>query len=384
MKSILNVNVKNKTILLREDLNSEVVNGKVLLSERIKQSAETIKLLERKKAKVVVIAHQGRPGAKNFTSLEQHAKLLNKFVKIKFVPDILGVKAENAIKNLKKGEAVLLDNIRNLKDEFSTKRSDFVRKLSDWCDIYVNDAFSVSHRKQASIVSFPKYMKSFAGPILEREVNALKKMNLEDSLYILAGAKPEDNILLLGKNKVLTSGLFGQMCIIARGKDLGAQNSYLKKNISDYDSSLRKLKTKLKKLGKLVETPIDFAVRIGNKRKDIPLQDFPSEYEIYDIGPETQEKYVKEIGKAKSIYMKGPAGYYSEDKFFKGTFALLYAISRSNAFSVLGGGDLSDAVAKSKIPLRKFGYVSLSGGALLDYIAGKKLPGLEALGFYKK
>jgi phosphoglycerate kinase len=379
MKSILKENIRNKTILLREDLNSEVVNGKVLMSERIKESAESIKLLKNKGAKIVVIAHQGRPGEKDFTSLKQHAKLLGKFVKVKFVPDVIGTQAEKAIKELKSGEVILLDNIRKLKDEFDMKKNPFVTKLSEWCEIYVNDAFSVCHREQASVTSFPKYMKSFAGPLLEREVNALKKINLKNCLYILAGAKPEDNIMLLKGNKVLACGLFGQMCVIAKGKTLGAQNSYLKKTISDYDSSLKKLKTKLNSMKNLVETPVDFAVKVNGKRKELLLEEFPSKYEIYDIGKKTQELYVQEIRKAKSIYMKGPAGFYSDSKFFTGTRALLDAISKSHAFSILGGGQLSDAIAKSKIPKKKFGYISLSGGALLQYLAGEKLPGLVAL-----
>lgn len=384
MKFLSDTNIKNKIVLLREDLNSEVVDNKILMSERIKESAKVIKLLKNKGAKIVVIAHQGRKGEKDFTSLKQHAKFLNKFVKIKFIPDIVGSKAEKAIKELKPGQAILLENIRKLKDEMETGKNNFVAKLSEWCDIYVNDAFSVSHREQASVVSFPKYMESYVGPLLEKEINALKKINLKDCLFILAGAKPEDNLMLLNKNKVLACGLFGQMCLVARGKNLGAQNSYLKKNISDFDSSLKKLKERLSKMGNLVETPVDFAVKVNGKRRELLLEDFPSKYEIYDIGKRTQERFVKEIRKAKSIYMKGPAGYYSDNKFFKGTFALLEAISKSHAFSLLGGGQLSDAVAKSKIPLKKFGYISLSGGALLQYLAGKRLPGLEALGFYSK
>jgi phosphoglycerate kinase len=384
MKFLSSANIRNKIVLLREDLNSEVINGKVLMSKRIKQSAEAIKLLKNRGAKVVVIAHQGRRGEKDFTSLKQHARFLDKFTRIKFVPDIIGKKAEKAIHELKPGEAILLENIRKLKDEFDMRKNNFVSRLSEWCDIYANDAFSVSHREQASIVSFPKYMESYAGPLLKKEVNALKKINLKNCLYILAGAKPGDNIMLLNKNKVLACGLFGQMCLVAKGKNLGAQNSYLKKNISDFDSSLKELKIKLAKMGNLVETPVDFAVKANGKRKELLLEQFPSQYEIYDIGKRTQQMFVNEIKNAKSIYMKGPAGYYSDDKFFQGTRALLVAISKSHAFSILGGGQLGDAVAKSKIPKKKFGYISLSGGALLQYLAGKRLPGLEALGFYKQ
>ena len=385
MKSINEVDVKGKKVLLRVDINSDVIDGKVLLTERIKQSAGTIDFLKKKGAKVVVIAHQGRPGEKDFTNLKQHADLLNQFTKIKFVPDVIGANAELHIKLLRSGNAILLDNIRGLKEEFDTNDDNaFVKKLSSWCNIYVNDAFSVSHRAQASVVGFPKHMPSYSGPLLDKEVNALKKVNLQEALYILAGSKPAEDIKLInGKNKVLACGLFGQMCLVASGKDLGAQNKFLQTNITDYDKNLQALQEVLKKNKKMVMMPIDFGVKDETgKRKDIPLKKFPVNYEIFDIGPETQKKYVEEISKAHSVYMKGPAGFYTDDQFFTGTMAILDAVSKSKGFSLLGGGQLSNAIAKSKITEDKFGYISLSGGALLDYIAGAKLPGLDALGFY--
>lgn len=376
MKTLSNFSLKNKTVLLRADLNSNVHKGKVLMSERIRQNAETIKILKKKKAKIIVIAHQGRPGKSDFLSLKQHAKLLNKFTKIKFIDDIIGKKSEKAIKNLRVGDAILLDNIRKQADEFKPfKKNNKLLKLTEKADIYINNSFSVCHRKQTSIISFPKYMKSCAGPLLEEELAALKKIKIKNCLYILGGAKPEDNIKLLKGNKVLACGLFGQLCLIAKGKNLGAQNKYLKKEVKDYNSVVKKLKNKLRN----VETPVDFAIKINGKRKEISLDEFPSKYEIFDIGSETMKKYVDEIKKAKSIYMKGPAGYYTDRKFFKGTLVILRAVVKNKGFSLIGGGHLSDAVEASGISKNKFGYISLSGGALLNYIAGEKLPGLEVL-----
>lgn len=376
MKTLSNFSLKNKTVLLRADLNSNVHKGRVLMSERIRQNAETIKILKKKKAKIIVIAHQGRPGKSDFLSLKQHAKLLNKFTKIKFIDDIIGKKSEKAIKNLRVGDAILLDNIRKQADEFKPfKKNNKLLKLTEKADIYINNSFSVCHRKQTSIISFPKYMKSCAGPLLEEELAALKKIKIKNCLYILGGAKPEDNIKLLKGNKVLACGLFGQLCLIAKGKNLGAQNKYLKKEVKDYNSVVKKLKNKLRN----VETPVDFAIKINGKRKEISLDEFPSKYEIFDIGSETMKKYVDEIKKAKSIYMKGPAGYYTDRKFFKGTLVILRAVVKNKGFSLIGGGHLSDAVEASGISKNKFGYISLSGGALLNYIAGEKLPGLDVL-----
>ncbi len=378
MKTLSDFSFRNKTVLLRADLNSDVHKDRVLLSERIKESAKTINELRRKKAKIVVLAHQGRPGKSDFLSLRQHAKLLNRFTKIKFVNDVVGDKANKAIKNLKQGQAILLDNVRGIKDEFhpeKARKNKLVKALVPLINIYVNDAFSVCHRKQTSIVLFPRYLKSCAGRLLEKEVNALKKIKLKDCLYILGGAKPEDNIKLLKGNKVLACGLFGQLCLIARGKNLGEQNKYLKKTIKNYNSVIKKLRKRLRN----VEMPVDFAVKQRGGRKELKVEEFPSNYEIFDIGEETQERYVEEIRKAKIIFMKGPAGYCADRKFCKGTFVILRAVADNKGFSLIGGGHLSDAIEISGVSRGKFGHVSLSGGALLRFVAGEKLVGLEVL-----
>lgn len=376
MKFISKVkDLKGKVVLLRLDINSDVVNGKVLESERIKEASKSVIFLKKKGAKVVILAHQGRPGGEDFTSLEKHSKFLSKYTKVKYVNDIYGRKAEKEVKELRDGEAILLDNVRKVKEEMEGKECDMTRVLSSLTDIYVNDAFSNCHRAHSSIVVFPKIMKSYGGILLERELRALGKIKIKGALYVLGGAKPEDNIKLMGKNRVLGCGLFGQTCLYSRGFKFGAQEGYLKKAVKDFEKVAGEIKKKMKN----VQTPVDFAVKVNGKRKELLLKEFPSQYEIYDIGNETQKKFVSEIKKAKAIYMKGPAGFTDDKKFAKGTNEILRAISQSRAFSVIGGGHLSDAIARSKIPINKFGHVSLSGGALLSYIAGEKLPGLEAL-----
>lgn len=402
-KTLSSYNFKNKKVLLRTDINSDVVKksrkdffpissnptkhqgfadvkegtSRVLMSERIKEAAISIKELKKKGAKVVVIAHQGTPGKDDFVSLKQHSVLLNKFTKVKFIPDMAGEKAINAINSLKNGEAILLDNLRFIDDEFHPEKEDNkIMKLATYLDYYVNDAFSVCHRNQTSIVSFPKVLKSCAGRVLEREVKALQKIKIKNCLYILGGAKPCDNIKLLKGNKVLACGLFGQVCLIARGKNLGYQNKYLEQEKALNHEILEKLKDKLHN----VETPVDFAIKIKDKRIEVRLDHFPNHFEIYDIGQKTIDKYVHEIKKAKAIYMKGPAGDCSFKDFSKGTFALLKAVSECKGFTLIGGGHLSDAIRDSKINVKKFDHISLSGGALLSFVAGEKLPGLLALG----
>lgn len=372
-------NFKGKTVLLRSDVNCDVKNGRVILNDRIKESAVTIKELVRKKAKVVIISHQGRVGKSDFVSLRQHAKLLSIYFKVKFVNDVIGKRAKDEIIGLGNGEVILLDNIRGVKDEFRAdkgSKNNIVKFFKPIIEVYINDAFSVSHRDQASVSLIPKYIKEKGiGRLFEKELKALKKIKLKNTLFILGGAKPEDNIKLLGENCVLTTGLFGQMCFIAKGGKLGAQEKYLRTVVKDYNVVLKKLRWKVKN----VETPIDFAVNDSGKRREIDVSDFPNKSEIFDIGKKTMKKYSEMINGAKSIYMKGPCGDAGDRRFIKGTSAILRAVARSNCVSLIGGGHLSDAINKSKINKKRFNHISLSGGAVVSYLSGERLVGLRVL-----
>lgn len=234
-KTLDSYDFKDKKVLLRTDINSDVVEGKVIIGEKIKEASITIKELLKKKAKVVVIAHQGNFGKEDFIGLEQHSKLLNKYVKINFVKDVIGVDAIEAIKSLKSREAILLDNIRFVDDETEPnkhKENRILMILAPLFEIYINDAFSVSHRDHTSLTGFPKVIKnSCVGRSLEKELNALEKISIKDCLYILGGAKPEENIKLLKGKKVLACGLFAQLCLVSCGKNLGFQNEFLKKQL---------------------------------------------------------------------------------------------------------------------------------------------------------
>lgn len=372
--SLQDLDLQGKTVILRVDLNSPIENKKIVMNDRIKQSADSIKQLQRKKAKVVVISHQGRPGKKDFTSLKQHSKLINKITKIKFVNDIIGKKAQKEIDNLKQGQAILLENVRTLKQEFNNKRNNpFVKILSKKADLYVNDAFSVSHRKQASITGFPKVLPSVIGLNFAKELEALDKIKSKNALYVLSGSKAEENLKVLEKNKkskVLAGGLFGEMCLVSKGYKLGEK-----------DQLFQDEKNNIKKLKKFpnVKNPTDLAIQVENKRKEISIKQLPTEYISYDIGKQTIEEFLKEIKKAKVIFVKGPLGVYEKKGFETGTKQVLTAIANSKAYTVLGGGHLTGALDKLKINKNKFNHVSLSGGAFISYISGEKLPGLEAV-----
>ena len=364
-KTLDDFNFRGKRVLVRSDLNSPVVKGRVINNSRIEESALTIAELKRKGAKVVILAHQSRPSAKDFISLKQHAKLLNKYSEVKFVDDIIGKKAVSKILKLKNGEALLLENVRFLKEEFFGKKENaLIEVLGNLCEIYVNDAFSVSHRVQSSITGFPKVMSSCVGRLMEKEIESLGKLKKGRGLFILGGAKIEDDLKLANKwNRVLACGMFGQLELVKRGFDLG--------------KDLRKFRNVT--IGKNVVFPVDFAFEENGKRKEFRSDEFARGMKILDIGSETVTRYVEEIRKAKFVFMKGPAGFFEDGRFSFGTNELLKAVSKCGAFSVLGGGHLTVALDKIGISKKKFGYVSLSGGALIAYLAGEKLPGLEAL-----
>lgn len=377
-------NLKGKKVLIRVDLNSPIINGKVILSDRIIEHVKTIKELIKKRARVVILAHQGRRGDDDFISLRQHAKLLNRFVKVKFVDDTIGKKAIREIKSLKPGEALLLENVRFLGEENDgTEKNRFARTLAPLFDLFVLDAFSVAHRTQTSVTGFPKVLQSCLGRSAEKELNFLSKIrNMNNVLYILAGAKIDENFELMQhalKNKtsrILVAGLLGQLCLISSGINLGAQNSFLEKK--GLISFIPKLKKLTKQYKERIEMPIDVAVKTRGKRREVNVKDFPQNDEIFDIGKKTIEKYSEIIKNAKTIFMKGPVGYYQEKQFRIGTTSIFKAIPKK-AFSVAGGGDTTTAIKLCKIKKSRFAYISLSGGAMSEYLAGKNLPGLKVL-----
>ncbi len=370
-KTLDSYNFANKSVLVRIDINSEIDNGKVISSPRFSEAAKTLKELVKKKAKVVVLAHQGRPGKPDFIGLSQHAKILSKYLKIKYVDDVVGVNAVKAIKSLKPGQCLLLGNVRALKEEFNPGKNKLTATLRPLFDYYVNDAFSICHRKQTSVVSFPKFLKSCIGKTLENELKHIEKLKMKDCLYILGGAKPTDVMLLLNKKNILSTGVLANLCLMAKKVNLGADNEV----VVDYPEAMNEILKNLKH----IKTPVDVAVDENGKRKELDIKELPSNYHILDLGKNTAKEYIKEIKKAKKIFFKGTAGFAEKKEFAFGTKTLLKAVESSKAFSVISGGHSITALKKFGINQKKLGYVSLSGGALVHYLAGKKLPGLEVL-----
>jgi phosphoglycerate kinase len=377
-RTLDDLKLNGKRVLLRVDLNSDLIDGKITESDKIKEHAKTIKELLYKKARVVIIAHQGNPGKDKCTSLKKNAEFLKKYVKVKFIDETIGKKSWASISALKNGEALLLENVRFLSDEYKPSTNNaFVNFMEEvGFDYYINDAFSVCHRNQTSIVSFPKIFPHAIGRVMEAELKNIEKLKLKNCLFILGGSKTSDLIPLLKKRKILTTGKLSLLCLIARGFNLGKENELLKKDFS--------LLKKIKKNLSHIKTPNDLAINFNSKRKELSIEEFPQKYAVWDIGERTINEYKNEIKKAKVIFFKGSPGMFEYKEFEKGTREILKAISNSKAFSVIAGGQSSDAIKKFKIPKNKFSYISLSGGALVSYLAGEKLPGLEALSHPRK
>ncbi len=390
--------VKDKTVLVRVDFNSPVdpETKKVLSDTRIRAHGETtIKELAEKGAKVVILAHQGRPGEPDFISLEQHAQILGNILgkPVKFVDDVYGEKAQNAIKELKSGEILVLDNVRKFPGETKKaspeehSKSELVMNLAPLADLFVNDAFAAAHRAHASIVGFTVLLPSAAGRIMERELKALSRV-LENPekpcIFILGGAKADDSLQIskyvLDNNiadYVLTGGITGHLFLAAKGYNLGKPNMELleKKELMGLIPGIKEL---MEKYPGKIETPVDLAIEVDGKRKEIAVEELPTEYPIYDIGTKTIERYSQIISTAKSIVFSGPPGVYEKEEFVKGTKGLFEAIANSNAFSLVGGGHSVAAVHELGLA-DKMGYISTAGGALIEFLMGKELPGVAAL-----
>lgn len=393
------VEVKDKTVLVRVDINVpyDVSTRQIQDTDRIIEHAKTIKELSDKGAKVVVLAHQGRKGDADFIHLDQHAKLLELHIgkKVHFVADIIGDRAVEKIEELKSGEILLLDNVRFLDDEIEEKtpeqhaESQIVKKLSGLADVFVNDAFSASHRSHASIVGFTETLPSYAGRVMEKELTSDEKvLNPEGmNVFVLGGAKPDDCLSIMeylltknekSKDKFLTCGTVGEIFLAAIGHDLGIPtNEFF--NRKDFSKLVPQASLLIEKYKEKIEIPVDVAEIDNGFRKEILVESLPSRSILLDIGTKTAQKYAEIIKTADSVVVKGPAGVYEQKGFEVGTKIILEAITNSKAFSLIGGGDTLLAIEKLGIAKVKFSFVSLGGGALITYLSGKPMPGVEAL-----
>ena len=395
-KTIFDVDLKGKRVLCRLDLNSPVdPNTKKLKDDlRIRASAATVKAL--KDTKLVIIAHQGRFGDKDFIPLKQHAERLAEILKpqkVTFVDDLYGEKAINAIKQVNVGEVLVLDNVRNFKpdnDEVpidDAPKTELVQKLAPLFDYFVVDAFGASHRSQPSIVGWPTVL---AGPVVVKEIEALKKALDKPKrplVFLVGGAKALDKYKALKYNveyeiadTVLVAGLTATLLYEGMGKMLGDVNRKIIEK--DLDKAGVRLLEFMNKFDKKVILPVDFAVEKDGERVEIPWTEaITTNLPIMDIGSETLELFKKEIAGAKTVIANGPPGVFEKEMFAKSTNELIDAMvaaTENGALTIIGGGEFGEAAEKSG-NASKISWISTGGGAMLEFMAGKWLPLFVAL-----
>jgi phosphoglycerate kinase len=390
--------VKGKVVLVRADFNSPVdpETRKVLDDTRIRAHGETtIRELAQKGAKVVVLAHQGRKGDPDFIPLKQHAELLGKVIgkPVKYVDDTFGDKAKAEIQKLKDGEILVLENVRNFPSETKEgtpedhAKTDLVKNLAPLADYFVNDAFAAAHRGHVSMIGFTAVLPSAAGRIMERELKSLSRVldkPEKPCVFIFGGAKGDDSLEISKyvldngiADYVLTGGVIGQLFLAAKGVNLGKPNvDFLAKK--ELLCLLPGIKELTDKYLEKVKTPSDVAVEVDGKRKEISVSDLPTDYSICDIGSKTVDTYGRIIRNARSIVVSGPMGVYENEQFSFSTKRIFEEVAGSKAFSLAGGGHTIGALEEFGLK-SKFSYVSTAGGALIEFLMGKKLPGVVAL-----
>ena len=386
---------EKKHVLVRSDLNAPIENGEVRDCLRFERYKKTIKELSDKGAKVVVMAHQGRPNREDFKKLQEHAEILSEHLgrEVRYIDEIFSFNVRTIIRGMEPGEVILLENVRILSEELrnlsSREHSDsiFVKTLSEEFDAYVNDAFSAAHRSHASLVGFTETLDSYAGRVMEEEVEALEKVSENvryPEILVLGGSKPEDVIEVMEAlapekkiSKILLGGVIGELALLAMNYDIGKKEEWLQeRGLTD---KIGKVKEILRRHGDKIEAPKDLAYEVEGERKDINVHNAPEDAYCYDLGAETIQEYKEYIEKAAEVLVKGPMGLFEREGFDKGTKEILNKTANCDAFTVIGGGHTSSLVPKYGFDIEDFSHVSIAGGALIRFLTGEKLAALKAL-----
>ena len=395
--------MKNKKVILRIDINSSInpENGDILDDTRIKRHAATVKELAGKEAKIVILAHQSRPGKLDCVSLKEHAKRMSEIIdiEIKFVPDIYGNSAVNLINELKSGEILMLDNVRFDNEEVELKNfendnfekqanSNMVKTLAPLADLFVNDAFAAAHRCQPSLVGFAEKMPAIAGRVMQRELDFLGKAiasGPSPRIALLGGSKAADSVaiseyfLKKGVDHVLTGGVVANIFLIAANKDIGKPSTeFVKNNISNHEKIIADAKKLIEKYNGRIVYPSDVATNANGKRIGVSIDLLPTENPIHDIGLDTLVKYINLIEEAGTIIANGPMGVFENSEFAIGTREVFQAIANSEGMTVVGGGET--AMAFNQMGLAKgVEHISTGGGACIAFMADETMPALEAM-----
>ncbi len=367
-------NLKGKRVVLRLDFNVPIKNGKIVETMRIDRALPTIEYLRKKQARIVILSHLGSDASMSLRPIVRYvAKALD--INVGFVPDFRASDARLVTENLPLGGVAVFENLR-LDPREQENDLAFAKLLASFGDIYVNDAFAVSHRAHASIVGITKYLPSYVGFLIADEIKnlslALKPKH--PFLFILGGAKFDTKMPLMKKfmkiaDNVFVGGILANDFFHDQGHEVGTSV------VDKYETKL----TPLLKKGKIL-LPTDVVVRETGKAKKVVIKSIETiskEEGIVDVGPNTIKDLAPLIKKTKLIVWNGPLGFY-EEGFDKGTILLMNAIAKSKATSIIGGGDTAVIVEKLGIA-KKFTFVSTGGGATLDFLANGTLPGIQAV-----
>ena len=391
IKTLSQLDLQNKRVILRCDLNVPIKDGVITDDGRIRASLNTIRKLLAKNCSIVIIAHLGRPkpDQKNDLSLAPVAKRLSELLEaeVVFSEEIMGIKQKTD--SLKTGQILLLENIRFLAAETSkdeSERKALASELATYGQVYVGDGFGAVHRKHASVYELAKLMPHAAGDLIITELGVLEKLTTNPNRpygVVLGGAKVSDKIGVISNllEKVDLIAIGGGMVftfLSATGKEIGKS---LVEN--DLIPSVKELMKRADNLGVKVILPTDIAVakefNAESTATIVASGEIPKDQMGLDIGPASARFFADEIGKCKTVFWNGPMGVFEFNNFSNGTRSVAQALTKIEGISVVGGGDSAAAVRKLGFVDQDFGYISTGGGASLEYLEGKELPGLVAL-----
>jgi len=403
MKTLKDFNFKNKRVLVRCDFNVQLnEKGRIAEDFRIKETLPTIEYLIKKGAKTILMSHLGKPEGKivNELRLNPIAKRLSELLNrpVKKLDDCVGKEVKKEVERIQTGEIILLENIQFNAGE-NKNDSNFAKTLASYADIFIMEAFGQSHRNYASIAGIPKYLPAAAGFLLEKEIKVLSKV-LENPvrplIVIVGGVKIESKIGVISRfleiaDHLLLGGEVANAILIGKGLSLGksliGDKGMTEKGEEDKSSSspfaVARVIEEINITNPKLHLPVDGFISLEKRQEDYfregAIGTIKKEEKIFDIGPETIKIFSEIIKEAKMILWSGPLGLSEEKKFEKGTKETAENIVKNkNAFKIIGGGDTIAAVDKFGL-LQEFDHVSTGGGAMLEFLSGEKLPGIEAL-----